>query len=134
MNLEDKDHNTSHLIAYTTKIVSSYLNNNQVNKEEITDLIKTIHAELLQLENNPIKMNYQPPAVDPDESIHDDYLVCLEDGKKMIMLKRYLKTQYDLTPEEYRSKWNLPANYPMVCKKYSERRSRVAMKHGLGKS
>ena len=118
------------LIALTAQITSSYLSNNHIEKDQVTDLIRKIQKSLTSLEQNQTD---QQPAVPIEESITKDYLVCLEDGKKLKMLKRYLRTRFDLSPEEYREKWGLQSDYPMVAPNYAKVRSKHAKASGLGK-
>lgn len=117
----------------TTDIVSAFVSNNSVPAEQLQDLLQSTFATLSNLgaatESAPTS---QKPAVPIKKSITDDYIICLEDGKKLKMLKRYLRTQYDMSPEDYRRKWNLPADYPMVAPNYAKRRSEFAKKIGLG--
>lgn len=121
-------------LEMTVEIVSSYVANNSVHSTELPDLIKTIHATIIGLSETPkASPEKQEPAVSIARSVTPDYLVCLEDGAKLKMLKRYLRTRYDMTPEEYRAKWDLPADYPMVAPNYAKLRSRHAKQIGLGK-
>lgn len=112
----------------TITLAAAYLRGNQVALKDIGDVLKTIDAAVSSISSDaPI------PAVAVEDSIHDDFLVCLEDGKQVTLLKRYLKQAFNMTPEEYRGRWGLPEDYPMVPKKYSEKRSGIAKEHGLGK-
>lgn len=114
-------------------IVSAYVANNSVPATQLSEIVRVVHMTLGELkEGKPLTT--AEPAVPVRKSIHNDYIVCLEDGKKLKMLKRYLRTKYGMSPEEYRVKWNLPHDYPMVCKKYSEQRSQFAKDIGLGTS
>ncbi len=117
----------------TTEIVSAFVSNNSVPADQLQDLLQATYATLSSLaggtESAPTN---QKPAVPVKKSVTDDYIICLEDGKKLKMLKRYLRTQYDMSPEDYRRKWNLPADYPMVAPNYAKRRSEFAKKIGLG--
>ena len=123
------------IIELSTEIVVAYLGNNSVNSQDLTSVINTVHSTLkgLQNSNGNSKSDAHKPAIPIKKSITDDYIVCLEDGKKLKMLKRYLRSQYDMSPQEYRSKWGLPATYPMVAPNYAARRSEFAKKNGLGK-
>lgn len=123
------------IINLTSQIVSSYVRSNKINKEDVPAFINSVYQELSTISENPSSFNQQNliPAVDPSQSVFDDHIICLEDGKKLIMLKRYLKTQFNMTPDEYRTKWGLPSDYPMVCKNYARKRSEVAKANGLGK-
>jgi len=128
--------NTDELLKLATQIVAAYLTNNTVPQAELPDLIKTIHATLGGL-SGPAPSEAttaQKPAVAIKRSVTPDYLVCLEDGKKLKMLKRYLRSRYNLSPEEYRAKWGLSADYPMVAPNYAARRSEFAKQIGLGRS
>ncbi|GAM99479.1 transcriptional regulator [alpha proteobacterium U9-1i] len=119
----------------TTDIVASFVTNNKVTPEQLTDLIRSVHRTMdaltsSQEERAPEKAK---PAVAINKSITDDYIVCLEDGKKLKMLKRYLRSTYNLSPDDYRRKWGLPADYPMVAPNYAARRSEFAKRIGLGR-
>lgn len=118
----------------TAEIVSAYVSSNTVPHESIGQLIQTVRSALTQGNSSVQEIDYalQEPAVSPNESIHQDFLICLEDGKKFKSLKRHLMTHHGMTPEEYRTKWNLPIDYPMVAPTYSERRTQLALEHGLG--
>lgn len=119
----------------TADIVASFVANNSVSSNELTDLIRSVHSTLSTLTNNgPAAPNERPkPAVAVNKSVQNDYLVCLEDGKKLKMLKRYLRSTYNMSPDEYRKRWGLPPDYPMVAPSYAARRSEFAKKIGLGK-
>jgi predicted transcriptional regulator len=118
-------------------VVSAYLANNTVPQTAVPDLIRTVHDALSGLDKAPAApaapAERQKPAVPISRSVQDDYIVCLEDGAHLKMLKRYLRSRYNLSPEEYRRKWNLPADYPMVAPAYAARRSDFARQIGLGK-
>lgn len=117
-------------------IVAAYVSRNQIPPSGLPELIRTVHGALNQLANGaaePVVAARQKPAVPISRSVQHDYIVCLEDGKQLTMLKRYLRARYGLTPEEYRRKWGLPPDYPMVAPAYAERRSDFAKKIGLGK-
>lgn len=124
------------ILNATQVIVASYLQNNSVPSDELLNLISDVYQCCYSLETQDISTRLiaqaQQPAVDPSESITDDYIICLEDGKKFKSLKRHLKTHYDLTPEQYRAKWKLDVNYPMVAPNYAVVRSKLARKIGLG--
>ncbi|NNU16325.1 transcriptional regulator [Parvularcula sp. ZS-1/3] len=123
----------SETLALTADIVSAFVANNSVPAEQLQDLLQNTFQTLSTLGGAPKEEEVQQkPAVPVKKSITDDYLICLEDGKKLKMLKRYLRTQYNLSPEEYRRKWNLPADYPMVAPNYAKRRSEFAKQIGLG--
>jgi predicted transcriptional regulator len=121
-------------IDLTANIVSAYLSNNPTPASEIPNLISQIHAALLRVSNGRPDAPAEPakPAVSLKKSINPDYLVCLEDGKRFKSLKRHLRSQYNMTPEQYRDKWGLPADYPMVAPNYAVARSQLAKKMGLG--
>jgi len=122
------------LLALTTEIVSSHVSNNTVPVSDVPDLIKHTYASLAGI-GQPAEEEQQEkptPAVPIKRSVTDDYIVCLEDGKKLKMLKRHLKTRYNMTPDEYRKRWNLPDDYPMVAPNYAKQRSNLAKKIGLG--
>lgn len=121
------------LLAFTTEIVSSHVSNNTLSAEDLPALIKNVYKALasVNVEEQPVEEPRQP-AVAVKKSVFPDYIICLEDGKKLKMLKRHLKTAYNMTPEEYRARWNLPADYPLVAPNYAERRSDLAKKIGLG--
>src|SRR4051794_20804671 len=122
------------LIDLTAGIVSAYLGNNPVPASDIPALIGQVHAALLRVASGRSELPVEParPAVPVKKSMTADYLVCLEDGKRFKSLKRHLRTRYNMTPEQYRDKWNLPADYPMVAPNYAVARSQLAKKMGLG--
>lgn len=125
---------TMDLITLTADITSVYLGNNSTATGDVPTLIQNIHAALVKLgEPAPIEEAKPEPAVSIRASVKQDYLVCLEDGAKMKMLKRYLRRQYDMSPDEYRKKWGLPRNYPMVAPAYAEQRRSLAQSIGLGR-
>src|SRR6201988_3894518 len=121
-------------IHLTANIVSAYLSNNPTPAAEIPNLISQIHAALLRVSSGRSEALPEPakPAVSVKKSINPDYLVCLEDGKHFKSLRRHLRTQYNMTPEQYRDKWGLPPEYPMVAPNYAVARSQLAKKMGLG--
>ena len=122
------------LIELTADIVSAHLSNNNVATADVPTLIQTVFAALNQAETPAIaEVAKAEPAVAIRSSVKHEYLVCLEDGKKLKMLKRYLRTNYDMTPEEYRTKWGLPRDYPMVAPAYAEQRRGLAKQIGLGR-
>ena len=131
---EGNDRDTS-LLDMTTAIVSSYVSRNDLPPSGVAGLISAVHASLAGLgASEPARPAEKPkPAVAIGRSISDDYIVCLEDGKKLKMLKRYLRTNYGLSPDDYRKKWGLPADYPMVAPNYARRRSEFAKSIGLGR-
>ena len=122
------------LITLTSDIVAAHVSNNDVAVDEMSSLISNVYSALSDLGENQEAEEVRPdPAVSVRASIKPDYIVCLEDGKKLKMLKRYLRTNYDMTPEEYRARWSLPADYPMVAPNYAEKRRDLAKKIGLGR-
>ncbi len=125
---------TETLITLTSDIVAAHVSNNSVSVDEVPTLISNVYSALSGL-NGETATNEAPPepAVPIRSSVKKDYIICLEDGKKMKMLKRHLKTAYDMTPEEYRARWNLPSDYPMVAPSYAEKRRELAVKIGLGR-
>jgi predicted transcriptional regulator len=124
----------SSYIELTAQIVSAYVGNNTVPSTEIANLIGQVHAALRRVSGGQMTAPAEPakPAVPVKRSINSDYIVCLEDGKKFKSLKRHLRTQYNMTPEQYREKWGLPADYPMVAPNYAAARSQLAKQMGLG--
>lgn len=122
------------LITLTSDIVAAHLSNNSVEVDAVPNLITKVYGALASLGEESEAVEVRPePAVSIRASIKPDYIVCLEDGKKLKMLKRYLRTNYDMTPEEYRQRWNLPSDYPMVAPNYAEKRRDLAKKIGLGR-
>ena len=121
-------------IELTAEIVSAYVSNNTVPASDIPSLINQVHAALARVSGTSGDAPAEPlkPAVSVKKSITPEYVVCLEDGKKFKSLKRHLRTQYNMTPEQYRDKWGLPADYPMVAPNYAVARSQLAKKMGLG--
>jgi len=121
------------LITLTADIVAAHVSNNSVAVSDLPVLIANVHGALSGLGGAPVVPEVkQEPAVSIRSSIKPDFIVCLEDGKKLKMLKRHLMTHYQMTPEQYRAKWNLPAEYPMVAPNYAEQRRTLAKKIGLG--
>ena len=122
------------LVEVAADIVSAYVSANQVPPSEIPALIRTVYASLQQIAgSSPVAVaSAQEPAVPVKKSITPDYIVCLEDGKKFKSLKRHLRTKYSMTPDEYRTKWGLPHDYPMVAPNYAKERSNLAKRMGLG--
>lgn len=118
----------------TSHIVSAFVANNPVPAANLPDLIRAVYQTISELSEGEPQPEPRPdPAVPVGKSITPDYLVCLEDGRKLKMLKRYLRSRYDMTPEDYRARWNLPADYPMVAPNYAKRRSEFAKEIGLGR-
>jgi predicted transcriptional regulator len=121
------------LITLTADIVAAHVSNNSVAVNDLPTLISNVHNALTALSGPPAQPETRPePKVSIRASVKPDYIVCLEDGKKLKMLKRHLMTHYNMTPEQYRQKWNLPADYPMVAPNYAEQRRTLAKKIGLG--
>lgn len=122
------------LITLTSDIVAAHVANNNVAVEDVTALIQNVYGALSTLGKVTVQEEGRPePAVSVRASVKPDYIVCLEDGKKLKMLKRHLMTHYNMTPEEYRQRWNLPSDYPMVAPNYAEKRRELAKKIGLGR-
>ncbi len=121
-------------IELTASIVSAYVSNNTVQATEMPALINQVHGALLRVAGGSMDSSAEPlrPAISVKRSITPDHVVCLEDGKKFKSLKRHLRTQYGMTPEQYREKWNLPPDYPMVAPNYAAARSQLAKQMGLG--
>ena len=134
MSVLDDMESAEATLEMTGEIVSAFVSNNPVPAAALPELIRSVHETLLDLSG---VSEAEPPRPDPavpiSKSITPDYLVCLEDGRKLKMLKRYLRSRYDLTPEEYRARWNLPSDYPMVAPNYAKRRSEFAKEIGLGR-
>ena len=128
----DKQLNISELIEFTAEIVAAHVGNNKLDQNELPSLIQDVYKTLSELNDVKVAQARPTPAIAIKKSISPDYIVCLEDGKKLKMLKRHLKTVYDLTPEEYRNRWDLPGDYPMVAPNYAKHRSSLAKKIGLG--
>ena len=129
-----KELEESELLEMTVEIVSSYVANNVLQAGALPDLIKTVHATITGLTQHAAAPAEElEPAISVAKSVTPEFIICLEDGRKLKMLKRYLRTRYDMTPEEYRAKWNLPPDYPMVAPNYAKLRSRHAKQIGLGK-
>lgn len=122
------------LLSLTADIVASYLRHNQVPASELPAVLRRIHDSLGEMSGQtPAATANITPAIPPKKSVSDEFIICLEDGKKLRTLKRYLMTQYNLTPEQYRAKWGLPRDYPMVAPAYARLRSAFAKKIGLGR-
>lgn len=133
--VENRTGNDDALMELTADVVAAYVSNNPVPVSELSNLIADVHAALGRVgaagESAPAEK--PKPAVNPKRSVTDDYIICLEDGKKFKSLKRHIMTHYGLTPEQYREKWGLDANYPMVAPNYAKARSELAKKMGLGR-
>ena len=129
----DNSEQSGDLLALTTEIVAAHVSNNTVAVGDLPQLINQIYSSLANIGAAPAGPPARPqPAVSVKKSVQPDYIVCLEDGKKLKMLKRHLKTAYNMTPEAYRERWGLPADYPMVAPSYARQRSRLAKEIGLG--
>ncbi len=125
--------NPGEILSLTAKIVAAHVSKNAVPVDELPTLIRSVHASLSGLDRGDAAAAERPqPAVPIKKSVTADYLVCLEDGKKLKMLKRHLKTAYNMTPEQYRERWSLSPDYPMVAPNYARQRSRLAKEIGLG--
>jgi predicted transcriptional regulator len=124
---------TNH-VELAAEIVSAYVSNNSVPSGELPALLSDVHAAIVRVATGaqPVVVEAAKPAVPPKKSITSDYIICLEDGRKFKSLKRHLRTQYNLSPEEYREKWGLPSDYPMVAPAYAKARSALAKQMGLG--
>jgi predicted transcriptional regulator len=125
----------SDFIELTADIVSAYVSNNSVPTSELPNLISDVHNALSRVGVGvalELPVEPQKPATSIKKSVTPEYIICLEDGKHFKSLKRHLRTQYDMSPDQYREKWNLPADYPMVAPAYAEARSRLAKEMGLG--
>ncbi len=123
---------SSEMLELTTEIVSAHVGNNTVAVTDLPQLILDVYRALVSVGATPEAPERPKPAVPVKRSVFADYIVCLEDGKKLKMLKRHLKTAYNMTPEEYRDRWGLPADYPMVAPNYAKHRSNLAKEIGLG--
>lgn len=132
---DDEDQRGDETLRMTADIVASFVTNNKVTPEQLTDLIRSVHRTMDALTTGQEEKSLEKlkPAVPISKSINDDYIVCLEDGKKLKMLKRYLRSTYSMSPDDYRRKWGLPADYPMVAPNYAARRSEFAKRIGLGR-
>lgn len=126
------DNNRDGLIALTSDIVSAFVGNNSVDAADLPSIIQDVHESLSKLNPDRSGTSGQRPAVPISQSVTDEYLICLEDGKEFKSLKRHLRTKYQLTPEQYREKWGLPYDYPMVAPAYARQRSELAKQMGLG--
>jgi predicted transcriptional regulator len=128
----DEPRSEEDMLKLVTEIVSAYVSKNPVAAEDLPAVIRSVHATLGGFSGESASPP-RTPAIAIKKSVTPDYIVCLEDGKKLKMLKRYLRARYGLTPDAYRAKWNLPADYPMVAPSYAARRSEFAKQSGLGK-
>lgn len=135
MDAEENNNANELLVTLTADIVAAHVSNNSVGVGDVATLIANVHSALTGL-STPVEapVEKQEPAVSIRSSVKPDYIVCLEDGKKLKMLKRYLMTRYQMTPDEYRAKWGLSADYPMTAPSYAQERKELAVKIGLGKA
>ena len=132
--MEDRATDRGELLQLTSDIVGAHVSNNPVPLGEVPGLIRTVYATLTGLSRPAVEPPVESkPAVNPKKSVTDDHIVCLEDGKKQKILKRHLQTAHSMTPEQYRAKWNLPHDYPMVAPAYARTRQELAKKIGLGR-
>jgi len=127
-----EDMKVTELLPLVTEVVSAQLANNKTASSDVGSLIQSVYKALDELRTNSTPAELPKPAVPVKKSVTPDYIVCLEDGKQLKMLKRYLRSTHGMTPEEYRKRWGLPADYPMVAPKYAEKRSKIAKSLGLG--
>ena len=123
------------LLRMTADVVAAYVSNNSLPTTQLAEIINAVYNSLKSLEGQTAELQPEPlkPAVPIRKSVTPDFLICLEDGKKLKMLKRHLRSTYNMTPDEYRAKWGLPTDYPMVAPNYAEQRSEFAKKIGLGR-
>ncbi len=130
----EKDLDSNEIIELTADIVSAFVSNNTIGASELPQIIADVHSALSRVSGGqPVPQREElKPAVPVKKSVTPDYIICLEDGKKFKSLKRHIRTHYDLSPEEYREKWELPHDYPMVAPNYASARSQLAKKMGLG--
>jgi predicted transcriptional regulator len=131
---EDQTIGRGEILALTTEIVSAHLANNSVTQTDVAGFIQSVYTKLSELaQGEEVSLVELTPAVPIKKSVTDDFIICLEDGKKLKMLKRHLMTSYGMTPEEYRAKWGLKPDYPMVAPNYAAKRQELAKKIGLGR-
>ncbi len=132
--MSDETQSRRNLLEQTSRIVSAHVSNNTVSVTDLPELIRQVYVTLTSLDERSQTQPDRPlPAVPVHRSVMPDHIVCLEDGKKLKMLRRHLKTAYNMTPDEYRERWNLPTDYPMVAPDYAAQRSELAKKIGLGR-
>ncbi len=124
---------TQAVLGLTAQIVSAHVSNNVVSRDALPELIQRVFTTLITAGTEQAEPERLQPAVPIKKSVFPDYIICLEDGKKLKMLKRHLQTSYNMTPEQYRERWSLPHDYPMVAPRYAEHRSELAKKIGLGR-
>ncbi len=128
-NEQDQDE----ILGLVTDIVTAYVSNNTVSAVDLPSVIKSVHSTLSILDTPEVQVPPAKPPVPIKKSYTDEYIICLEDGKQLKMLKRYLRSRYNMSPEEYKAKWGLPESYPMVAPNYAAKRSEFAKRIGLGK-
>ena len=128
-----EDNSKQAVLGLTAQIVSAHVSNNTVSRDALPELIQQVFSTLMAAGTEQAEPEQLQPAVPIKKSVFPDYIVCLEDGKKLKMLKRHLQTSYNITPEQYRERWGLPHDYPMVAPRYAEHRSELAKKIGLGR-
>lgn len=123
------------LLRMSVEIVSAYVSNNSIAATQVPEVINTVYGALTSINGQAVSESAESlkPAVSVRRSVHPDYIVCLEDGKKLKMLKRHLRAAYGMSPDEYRAKWGLPSDYPMVAPNYAQQRSAFAKQIGLGR-
>ena len=124
--------NINEILELTTEVISAYVSNNLVTTGDLPNLIQEVYKTMSLVGSEPISTEHLRPAVPVNKSIFPDYIICLEDGKKLKMLKRHIMSSYSLSPKEYRDRWGLVADYPMVAPNYAKHRSHLAKKIGLG--
>ena len=124
---------TQAVLGLTAQIVSAHVSNNTVSRDALPELIQQVFSTLMAAGTEQAEPERLQPAVPVKKSVFPEYIICLEDGKKLKMLKRHLQTSYNMTPEQYRDRWGLPHDYPMVAPRYAEHRSELAKKIGLGR-
>jgi predicted transcriptional regulator len=127
-----EDLTNTDVLGLTAQIVSAHVSNNSVNADALPSLIQDVYRTLANVGRDPVPTDRPQPAVPVKRSVFPDHIICLEDGKKLKMLKRHLKTAYNMTPEQYRDRWSLAPDYPMVAPNYARHRSTLAKKIGLG--
>ncbi len=127
-----EDLTNTDVLGLTAQIVSAHVSNNSVNADALPSLIQDVYRTLANVGRDPVQTDRPQPAVPVKRSVFPDHIICLEDGKKLKMLKRHLKTAYNMTPEQYRDRWGLAPDYPMVAPNYARHRSTLAKKIGLG--
>ncbi len=130
--MADQPQSSNDILELTAEIVSAHVSNNSVPLSDLPGLIQEVYRTLSAVGTQPAQPERPQPAVPVKKSVTPDYLICLEDGKKLKMLKRHLKTAYNMSPEQYRERWALPPDYPMVAPNYAKHRSSLAKKIGLG--